>query len=193
MYHIKNDKRCLRSAAKIGSALRTLMMVKPLPYITVSDIQRTSGTGRSTFYRLFDNIDDVLLYVVEEEFSDMIQLYRGMSWAEFTGHFIEAVVAESRLLLNVAESGKTYLIAKAIRTRLMEEAGKDHFEFDNISRYMISMFVGGTITLVTAWDENGRKETIGELAEIMQKAFDFSMIEHLLTRPSSAGEDAIER
>ena len=66
MYHIKNDKRCLKSAERIGDALRSMLDEKPLSDITVTDIQRLSETGRSTFYRLFDNIDDVLLYIAEE-------------------------------------------------------------------------------------------------------------------------------
>lgn len=72
MYHIKNDKRCQKSAARIGEAFRTVLAGKQLSEITVTDIQKASGVGRSTFYRLFDNIDDVLLYVAEDEFHGLI-------------------------------------------------------------------------------------------------------------------------
>ena len=184
MYHIKNDKRCLKSAARIGEALRTLLADKPLSVISVSDIQRVSGTGRSTFYRLFDNIDDVLLYLAEEEFRGMAALFKELNWADFTEHIITNLMTETRELLNVATSGKTYLISKALRNELTRVAETDNFEFDNVSRYMITIFVGGCISLVTAWDENGREEPIDELADMMQQAFDYTKIEQLLRRPA---------
>ena len=184
MYHIKNDKRCQKSAARIGEALRIMLGEKPMAEITVTDLQKASGTGRSTFYRLFDNTDDVLLYIAEEEFRGLMALYRTMNWSEFTQHFISSIITESQGLLNVASAGKSYLISKALRNRLTEEAEADSYKFDNISKYMIAMFVGGCISLVTAWDENGREEPIEELARLMQHAFNYSKIEAFLRRPA---------
>ena len=186
MYHIKNDKRCQKSAARIGEALRTLILDKPLPEITVTDIQKASGVGRSTFYRLFDNIDDVLLYIVEEEFRDLVTQYKELSWSGFTEHFISNIMSESQGLVNVVSSGKTHLISKALRINLTQAAATDNHEFDNLSRYMIAMFVGGCISLVTAWDENGREESVDELARLMQQAFNYGRIEQLLSRPAKA-------
>ena len=186
MYHIKNDKRCLKSAARIGEAFRTILASKQLSEITVTDIQKASGVGRSTFYRLFDNIDDVLLYVAEEEFHGLITLYKDLSWSGFTEHFIGGIMSESRGLVNIASSGKTRLISKALRINLTQAAETDNYEFDNLSRYMIAMFVGGCISLVTAWDENGREESIDELARLMQQAFNYGKIEQILRRPAKA-------
>lgn len=184
MYHIKKDKRCLKSAARIGDALRALLEEKPLSEITVTDIQKKSGTGRSTFYRLFDNIDDVLLYLAEEEFRDMMAVYKNMNWSDFTEHMITSMMSESRSLINVASAGKTHLISKALRNDLTLAAEEDNFEFDNITRYMIAMFVGGCISLVTSWDENGREEPVDELARMMQQAFDYKRMEQILRRPA---------
>lgn len=182
MYHIKNDKRCLRSADRIGDALRSLLAEKPLSEITVTDIQRLSGTGRSTFYRLFDNTDDVLLYLAEEEFHDLMALYKDMSWPDFTKRVINSIMSETRVLVNVASSGKTHLLSKALRNKLTKEAEMSGYIFDNVSKYIIAMFVGGCLSLVTSWEENGREESIDELAELMQQAFDYNRMEELLKR-----------
>lgn len=184
MYHIKNDKRCLKSAARIAEAFRDMLAKKPLPEITVTDLQKASGIGRSTFYRLFDNTDDVLLYLAEEEFNGLMALYREMNWSDFTRHFITSIMSEEQGLLNVAYAGKTHLISKALRNKLTLEAEADRYKFDNISKYMIAMFVGGCISLVTAWNENGRKESVEELARLMQQAFNYSKIENQLRRPA---------
>ena len=184
MYHIKNDKRCIKSAARIGEALRELLTEKPLSEITVTDIQKRSGTGRSTFYRLFDNTDDVLLYLVEGEFLDMVNDYREMDWTDFTEHLIRSIMSESRVILNVTSSGKMHVISRALRNDLTQVAGEDNYKFDNLSRYMIAVFIGGCISLVTTWDETGREESVDELARMMRKAFDYKAIEEILTRPA---------
>lgn len=183
MYHIKNDKRCYKSAEKIGIALRELLERKPLTDITVTDIQKSSGVGRSTFYRLFDNVDDVLQYQVEEEFSGLMKKYKEMSWTVFTKQFIESLISDSRVIMNIASSGKMHVVSRALRNNLTDEAEKDSYRFDNISKYMIAMFVGGCISLVTAWDENGRQESVDELARLMQHAFNYNKIEEMLRRP----------
>lgn len=185
MYHIKNDKRCIKSADRIGNALRALLAEKALSDITVTDIQKCSGVGRSTFYRLFDNTDDVLLYIVEEEFRGLVRSYREMDWTDFTEHLIRSVMSESRVILNVTASGKIHVISRALRNNLTREAETDRHAFDNLSRYMIAVSIGGCISLVSAWDENGREESVDELARIMQKAFDYKTIGEILTRPAA--------
>ena len=184
MYHIKNDKRCIKSAARIGEALRELLTEKPLSEITVTDIQKRSGTGRSTFYRLFDNTDAVLLYIVAGAFLDTVNDYREMDWTDFTEHLIRSIMSESRVILNVTSSGKMHVISRALRNDLTQVAEADSYKFDNLSRYMIAVFIGGCISLVTIWDETGREESVDELARMMRKAFDYKAIEEILTRPA---------
>lgn len=177
MYHIKNDKRCLKSAKKIGAALKTLLKSKPLADISITDIQKLSGTGRSTFYRLFDNIDDVILYMAEEELLDLVNLFHILSWQDFTSRFIEEIISGSRELTNIAESGKMHIISRAFRANLTHEAELSNVDLDNTSRYMIAIFVGSCISLVTAWDEAGRKESTEDLACIMGKVLDYKELE----------------
>jgi len=184
MYHIKNDKRCHKSAARIGEAFKRLIDEKPLSEISVTDLQKVSGIGRSTFYRLFDNVDDVLLFLIEEEFSGLMAMYKDMDWSDFTQYLIGSIIAEGKGILNIVSSGKTHLVSKALRKNMTQEASKDNYIFDNTSRYMIAMFIGGCISLVSAWDENGRKESIEEIAGLMQQAFDYDQIEAMLRRPA---------
>lgn len=62
MYHIKNDKRAQKSAELIYDGLSDLIEKKSYDMITITDIQKASGVGRATFYRSFDNINDVLYW-----------------------------------------------------------------------------------------------------------------------------------
>ena len=130
MYHIKNDRRCRRSADLIGSALKVLLAGKSLNDITVTDLQKVSGVGRSTFYRLFDNIDDVLLYEAEKRFSGLPDLYREMSWSDFTALLLREIISGERELMNIAASGKMHLLSHSLRKNLTKRAEEDNYEFD---------------------------------------------------------------
>ncbi|MHA6533742.1 TetR/AcrR family transcriptional regulator [Paenibacillus sp. BAC0078] len=41
--------------------------------ITVTNIVNTSGVGRATFYRLFDDKSDVVLYQMESVFTELLR------------------------------------------------------------------------------------------------------------------------
>lgn len=73
MYRIGNDKRKTQSAKLICRGLEELMQTQDYNDITVTDIINTSGVGRATFYRLFDDKSDVVVYQMESVFTELIQ------------------------------------------------------------------------------------------------------------------------
>lgn len=72
MYRIGNDKRKTQSANLICKGLDKLMLTLDYNDITVTNIVNTSGVGRATFYRLFDDKSDVVLYKMESVFTELI-------------------------------------------------------------------------------------------------------------------------
>ena len=68
MYHIKNDKRAQTSAELICAGLLACMREKPFARITITDVQRASTVSRSTFYRNFDGLEDVLALLCDRGF-----------------------------------------------------------------------------------------------------------------------------
>ena len=71
MYHIKHDKRAESSVELICTAVLELLETKPLGEITVSDVQRRSTVSRSTFYRNFDSLEDVLALLCDRGFDEI--------------------------------------------------------------------------------------------------------------------------
>ena len=71
MFHIQDDKRSRLSARLIFAGLVSLQIKVPYDQITVSTLSETAGVGRSTFYRLFDNKDDILLYRAMQLFIEL--------------------------------------------------------------------------------------------------------------------------
>ena len=167
MYHIKNDKRCIRSAALIADALESLLDRKSFMDITVSDLQRESGVGRSTFYRLFDNIDDVVTYLVDESFRDILADYNNQTWKDFTKTILAGIIGQSGKLLNIVAEGRTDLIVRPIRQNLQSIYRHDDPTKRREAHYRCAVFAGACISILLSWSENGKVETVDELAGIL--------------------------
>ena len=60
MAELKNNKKALESQRMIYKSLRRILLVKPLADITVTDIKEDCNISRTTFYRNFQNVTDVL-------------------------------------------------------------------------------------------------------------------------------------
>lgn len=73
MYRIGKDKRKTQSAKLICKGLQELMRTQDFAAITVTNIVNISGIGRATFYRLFDDKSDVVLYQMESVFTELIE------------------------------------------------------------------------------------------------------------------------
>ena len=77
MYHIKSDRRSQASANELARGLNVCLKSMPLSTITVSDLHRITGISRATFYRLFDTIEDVLVYQCDQMLTKVLDSWAG--------------------------------------------------------------------------------------------------------------------
>ena len=173
MYHIKNDKRCRKSAAAITSALEQLLEKKQFMDITVTDIQKTAGVGRSTFYRLFDNIDDVVTYSVDEQFKEIVKDYTALSMRDFTSACISGITTSGGAFMNIMSSGRADLITRSLMDNLHAAAQADGMIQENELQYRFAVFSSACMAVVMVWDERGRQESIEELTDYVERYLDF--------------------
>lgn len=176
MYHIKKDKRCVKSADAIVAALEQLLEQKGFMEITVSDIQRASGVGRSTFYRLFDTIDDVVTLVMDKTFEEILCYYEHLSFKDFTVHWLETIIASSNRLMNIMGSGRSDLIVRSFRRNLQNALVAEDEESLKDAYYNFAAFAGTCTSVIATWDELGRKESIEELADIILMSLNIDQI-----------------
>lgn len=71
MYHIKKDKRSIQSSEWIYAALVELIKKKKYTDITITELVEKAKLGRSTFYRNFDFLDDILHLKCDEIFDEL--------------------------------------------------------------------------------------------------------------------------
>src|SRR3954468_11051990 len=69
------------------------MRVTPYGALTVDDVMRSAGFGRTIFYRHFDDLADLLMRAGREAFGALLELERALSEAAATGDDAEVVRA----------------------------------------------------------------------------------------------------
>lgn len=94
MYHKNDDLRSKKSKEWIYEALCQLIETKPYFQITITELIKRAGVGRSTFYRNYDIIDDVLIEKLDSIFEDF---YKHI----FDNQFIQQFELSSQLFIPV--------------------------------------------------------------------------------------------
>jgi hypothetical protein len=110
----------------------------------------------------------------DKEFEEIVRGYSTMNIRDFTIECLSGVIERGGILIGILSSGRSELVTRSLRENLhrsAEEAG----EPDEAGlQYRFAVFASACISVIRVWDENGRKESIEELADYMQKYLDFS-------------------
>lgn len=179
MYHISKDKRAMQSSGLIYNGLLECIKKKTFDQITVSDLQKASGVARSTFYRAFDNISDVLYWKCDTCFYEVLGKYQPNmfhSELDLANHYFQYWMNHSdilELLIQINRQDIIYACHMKNADILQEKFGKIpdiHMEHGN---YFIAIRTGFTISILTTWLKGGRKENADELVEIIEEQIVF--------------------
>ncbi len=179
MYHIKPDKRSQSSAKLICQGLIECMSKKEFTQITITDIQRATGVGRSTFYRLFDNISDVVSYICDKQFSEAISDFpniKSQPAETVAKRIISSMMEKEEVITAIAKSGRMDILftsAKSNAITFRELISQKHMldkskqMTDNQIDYFIATFLCSMIACLSVWINHGRSETVDEVYENM--------------------------
>ncbi len=183
MYHISNDLRAKKSADKIGLGLLKCLNYKNFAEITVTDVQKTSSVGRATFYRLFDNITDVLSYLCDSIFEKVgieFKSKTNFNQKESLLKFIKEWMNNKTILKAIVDSNRIDIIydshAKYIGNNL------DYF-FPGLSinqeqtNYLLMTMTTCLSACLTAWIKNGAFESPEQLQN--QLFYCFKILSHI--------------
>ena len=169
MVHIKNDLRAKKSAELIRAGLIRCLRRKSFAELTVSELIEEAGVGRTTFYRLFDNICDVLYYECDLLAEKLVKSYREQtdnpdflrfSLAYWLEHHLslEAVFASNRadILQDAMLKYADYLIpAFALENTAA-------WEMD----YLLAIATALLSSILMVWVRHGKTETVDEIYQI---------------------------
>lgn len=177
MFQKKKDKRALQSSQWIYDALKELMNEKSYETITVIDIVNKANIGRTTFYRNFKNIDDVLREKCTQTFED----FRNYCFQYYKNNFNEDKTFLKPFLRYWYDNSEIIeLLIKANRENIIKEyLSKEIYYFLNIAsitentiisnhlNYFVEMRVSNSLSILTEWIKNNKNIPPDELAEII--------------------------
>ncbi|MBR4473306.1 MAG: TetR/AcrR family transcriptional regulator C-terminal domain-containing protein [Oscillospiraceae bacterium] len=103
----------------LASALRQMMKVKPIDKITVKDIVEICGVNRQTFYYHFDDIDNLLEWVFEDDAERVLpKEVTYEHWREDMVIFIDYLENSSSFTLNVYNSNSRLYMLRYLKSKL---------------------------------------------------------------------------
>lgn len=172
MYHIKEDKRSKKSSQLICEGLASMLNKKSYPDITISDICQECHLARTTFYRLFDTIDDVLLYQFDALFEESIKKYLTSSHSNqsYAKTILEIALNNHSLIQALLLSNRTDLFDFSTRKKEDSIIENMNLQINKKERiYCTSMLNSMIFAVIKTWMQNGCKETSDELYQIIKK------------------------
>ncbi|MGN1444189.1 MAG: TetR-like C-terminal domain-containing protein [Acutalibacteraceae bacterium] len=175
MYHIKQDKRSQLSSEMMYKALRSLLKEKTIDQISITELVNTAEVGRSTFYRNFDEITDILLWQCDLHFRKVIRDYIAygdknglglleyvLSYWEKNSEIIEILFSVNRIDIIYDRFVKN---SAEITGQMKELINIPEEEYDYFVAIRIFIFIG----VIKTWIDNGKKEGAKQLSLIVGK------------------------
>jgi AcrR family transcriptional regulator len=175
MYHISDDRRSRRSAERIYDGLIACLGLESFDRVTVSEVQRHSGVARTTFYRCFDNLSDVLAWRCDEGFRAALggleprefRNERGLLRTYFSywmenGEILELLVRNNRADI-------VYASHRRVGEELRERFGTLPRTEGDRGDFFMAVRTGFTLSILLTWAGHGRRESIDQLMGIIDE------------------------
>ena len=99
---MKHEEITMQTKKAFAASLKKLMEKKPLSKITVSEIAQDCDVNRKTFYYHFEDIYDLLQWMLEQEAVEVVKQFDLMVDYEEAITFVLDYVGENRHILNCA-------------------------------------------------------------------------------------------
>ena len=173
----------------LASALRQMMKVKPIDRITVKDIVEICGVNRQTFYYHFDDVDDLLEWVFEDDAERVLPkevVYE--RWLEDVMTFMDYLETNSSFTLNVYNSNSRLYMLRYLKSKMkacIESFAIIVSEDRNINRqdfeFVTEFYAACAIGFISQWLDSGMQLPRELTRERILKFMDQS-VENIIAR-----------
>lgn len=172
MYHIKSDKRSQASAREIVRGLQECLKTMPLRSVNFTDIHRVTGISRSTIYRLFDGIEDILNY----QFDHLLQVF-GEKYRFSADQALENAITMGMehhdLLKALVDNGRFDLLYQYTERTLRMPGVSGPSLPEDLSpierEYILNQLSMSMVASLITWERNGRKETAAQIVQYLTR------------------------
>lgn len=149
---------------------------KPFNKLRVSDINQKSYISRATFYRLFDGLQDVLVYECDQIYNQLAEAVKGEkihSRQEFFLLLIEKWMKQEILIQTLVENnliGILYDTHMKNRDLMKKVFLKDAILSDGEEDYMVSLLANIIPAAMNIWYRHGRNESPMEVYRVVAQS-----------------------
>lgn len=175
MYHIKDDQRSIRSGEMLYDGLVKLMREKDFEDITVTDLVEAAQVGRTTFYRNFDLIEDILWMKNDQVFKELVrynqqyrQSYNGESLPHILKPLLRYFYLNSEIIELLISANRMDIFQRSFR-KLIEPykslVGSIYGIEEEYVEYLIEINTGAVTNILTYWIQTGKKHPPDQLAD----------------------------
>jgi len=164
-----HNRQVQRTKSWIFDALMLLMDEKPYDKITVSDIADKAGVARPTFYRNFDDKDEVILEYLNNSFST----------AKDDNHNNIILLFDDKYLIKHQKNLEKALTTASIENRIYREVQKYTLSLAEcykkqlspdeylICRYKICYQITGSLRIIFDWFINNMPMPVGNILSML--------------------------
>ena len=174
MYHIANDIRAKKSADLIIQGLEKCLEEKPLDKIKINDIYNKTYVSRSTFYRLFDSINDVLSYecdCLRDETIKSLENIKFNSKKDLAIHCLKMWIQHETLVKAIVEN-RLYGLLYDVHMRHKEDLQKlysaNSIDDDQLN-YLVSFIVSILFCSYNVYYKKNKEKSVEELVDYTDK------------------------
>ena len=163
MYRVTDNPRSKKTAALICDGLEKCLETKPLGSIHVKDIFEQCYVSRSTFYRLFDSIIDVLIYQCDCIMKERARIVKDMTFKNKTERALYCIgiwLAHPRLIKAIVDNNLGWIL---LQTHLKNQdylqsiypfAFEDKSKYDYFASILSSVICGALFVYFKHGEEN---------------------------------------
>ncbi|MEG0075621.1 MAG: dihydroxyacetone kinase transcriptional activator DhaS [Eubacterium sp.] len=155
----------------IAQGFKNLMKEKNFDKITISDITKTCGLNRQTFYYHFQDKYELLDWIYyNEAISVMMKDLNFDNWSDRIYEMLSVMKKEHYFYINAFKASgrqefEMYLFSvakKLFRSVILHLDSSDKM-LEKDSEFIASFFSYGVVGTIVSWTENGMRETPEEL------------------------------
>ena len=173
-----SNKTALASQRQIAEAMMRLIQEKPYAQITISELCKTAGISRQTFYSLFSSRENVVVFTLQAQYCNAPEPPQLEREADGNG-----------VMRQLCRGYSEYILQNRNLLRLLVENHIDHLLYDSLyealeacgcffrtadpclRRYAASYYAGGISCLARRYAQEGCATTAHELEELLMTLF----------------------
>lgn len=163
---MSNEGRNSYVVKHLTEALLILLEKKPLEDITISELVNNAGVGRASFYRNYDNKEDILKAYLETLFSEWTDVCKENSDIQLHEiiHIMISHFEKHRSFYQLLHERKlTYLLKDII----LNICGPKP-EYEKIEAYSTAFVAYSLYGWIDVWFQRGMVESSDEIAELFK-------------------------